>query len=166
MWARLLLRNVKSPLPVDVCRSKALLLKSPVVQSFSLSQVTIAEVFAKANSTQFPSGFKVPMSKWYGHPRVLGIPIPKTLVIWASPVTLTLTQIAKVIWEGDVHITRVLGMGMPKTRGCPYHFDTGLLPQKGKRDLTGEQSCTVTVIKEVYFSKCCPATFHLSMWLA
>ena len=57
MWARLLLRNVKSPLPVDVCRSKALLLKSPVVQSFSLSRVTIPDVFAKANSTQFPSGF-------------------------------------------------------------------------------------------------------------
>ena len=57
MWARLLLRNVKSALPVDVCRSKALLLKSPVVQSFSLSQVTIPEVFAKANSTQFPFGF-------------------------------------------------------------------------------------------------------------
>ena len=110
------------------------------------------------------------MSKWYGHPRVLGIPIPKTLVIWAFPVTLILTltqtQIAKVIWEGDVHITRVLGMGMPKTRGCPYHCDTGLLPQKGKRDLNGEQSCTVTVIKEVYSSKCCPATFHLSTWLA
>ena len=85
------------------------------------------------------------------------------LMILASPVTLT--QIAKVIWEGDVHITRVLGMGMPKTRGCPYHCDTGLLPQKGKRDLNGEQSCTVTVIKEVYSSKCCPATFHLSMWL-
>ena len=35
-------------------------------------------------------------------------------------------------------------MGMPKTRGCPYHCDTGLLPQKGKRDLNGEQSCTVS----------------------
>ena len=32
-----------------------------------------------------------------GHPRVLGIPIPKTLMIWASPLTLTLTQNAKVI---------------------------------------------------------------------
>ena len=106
------------------------------------------------------------MSHWYGNTSVLGIPIPKTLVIWASPVTLNLTQIAKVIWEGDADITRVLGMGMPKTRGCPYRCDTGLLPQKGKRDLNGEQSCTVTVIKEVYSSKCCPATFHLSMWLA
>ena len=57
MRARLLLRNVKSPLPVDVCGSKTLLLKFPVVQSFSLSQVTVPEVFAKANSTQFPSGF-------------------------------------------------------------------------------------------------------------
>ena len=26
---------------------------------------------------------------------------------------------------GHAHITRVLGMGMPKTRGCPYHCDTG-----------------------------------------
>ena len=52
--------------------------------------------------------------------RVLGIPIPKTPVIWASPVTLILilTQIAKVIWEGDAHITRVFGVGMPKTRGA------------------------------------------------
>ena len=38
--------------------------------------------------------------------------------------TLTLTQIAKVILEGDAHITRVLGMGIPKTRGCPYHCNT------------------------------------------
>ena len=55
----------------------------------------------------------------------VGIPIPKTLVIWASPVTviLTLTQIAEVIrgmpislefWEsgcpkrGDAHITEGL----------------------------------------------------------
>ena len=68
----------------------------------------------------------------------------------------------------DVHITRVLGMGMPapKTQGCSYHCDTGLLPQKRKRDLNGEQSCTLTVIKGVYSSKCCPATFHLSTWLA
>ena len=45
----------------------------------------------------------------------VGIPILKTLVIWASPVTLTI--IAKIRWDGDAHITRVLGMGMPKTRG-------------------------------------------------
>ena len=44
----------------------------------------------------------------------MGIPITKILVIWASLVTLTLiltvTQIARVIWEEDAHITRVLGM--------------------------------------------------------
>ena len=45
------------------------------------------------------------LSQWYGHPRVLGIPIPKTLVMWASPVTLTLTQLA------------ISNM----RRGCPYH---------------------------------------------
>ena len=59
-------------------------------------------------------------------PGVTVIPIPKTLVIWgASPVTLTVTQIAKVIRQEDAHITRVLGMWMPKTRGCTYHYDTG-----------------------------------------
>ena len=43
----------------------------------------------------------------------MSVLIPKTLVIWASlTLTLTLTQIAKVIWEGDAHITRVLGMGI------------------------------------------------------
>ena len=38
----------------------------------------------------------------------MGIPIPKTLLVWASPVTpaLTLNQIAKVILEAvDAHIT-------------------------------------------------------------
>ena len=45
-----------------------------------------------------------------GESHVLGIPIPKTLVIWA------------------LYITRVLGMGMPKTRGCPYHWDTASFP--------------------------------------
>ena len=57
MWARLLLRKVKIPLPVDVCRSKALLLKFSIGEYLSLSQVTVPEVFAKVNSTQFPSGF-------------------------------------------------------------------------------------------------------------
>ena len=65
-------------------------------------------------------------------------------------------------------------MGMSKTRGWRYHCDTGLLTQKGKRDLNREQPCTVVVvvvvfipteIKEVYFSNCCPATFHLFMSL-
>ena len=64
------------------------------------------------------------VSQLYDHSFVLGISIPKTLVIRASPVTLTLapTQIAKVTWETDAHITRVLGMGMPKTRGWSYLF--------------------------------------------
>ena len=55
-------------------------------------------------------------------------PFPKPLmagyiVVWASPLTLNLTQIAKVVWEGDALMTRVLGMGMLKTRECPYHCD-------------------------------------------
>ena len=68
------------------------------------------------------------MSQWYGHPRVLGVPIPKTLLIWASPgnLTRTITQIVRVIWEGDAHVTRVLGMEMAKTQRCSYHSNTGL----------------------------------------
>ena len=67
--------------------------------------------------------------KWecYGHPRVLGIPIPKTLVIWASPVTLTLTQIARVIWEGDAHITGFWEWGCRK-RGDAHFIVTAPTP--------------------------------------
>ena len=51
---------------------------------------------------------KVALSQLYGHLRVLGIPILKTVVIFASPVTLTLTltQFAKVIREGGAYIVR------------------------------------------------------------
>ena len=47
-----------------------------------------------------------------GIPAFWTSPFPKPSVIWASPVTLTLTltQIAKVTWEGDAHMTRVLGI--------------------------------------------------------
>ena len=43
--------------------------------------------------------------------RDMGIPIPKTLVIWASPSHLILAIMVRV--TGDAHITRVLGMGVP-----------------------------------------------------
>ena len=48
----------------------------------------------------------------------MGIPIPKTLVIWASPSHLILAIMVRV--TGDAHITRVLGMG------CPHHCDSAL----------------------------------------
>ena len=59
----------------------------------------------------FPFPF-APLSQWYERPHSqnpsdMGIPNPNP-----NPVILTLTQIAKVIWEGDAHITRVLGMGI------------------------------------------------------
>ena len=37
---------------------------------------------------------------------------------------------------GDAHITRVFGMGMPKTLGYPYHCDTAAL-QEQVRKTTG-----------------------------
>ena len=50
--------------------------------------------------------------------------------MWASPVTQTQTRIAKVMWEGDAHITRVLGMGMPKRWGRPYHCNIAIRSEK------------------------------------
>ena len=59
-------------------------------------------------------------------------------------------------------------MGMPKTRGCPCHCDTGLLPQKGKRDLNGDQPCTVLVVVAVFLYQlnlkmCTPQTVALQL---
>jgi len=64
-------------------------------------------------------GLQKPLLHWFGYPNVLGIPIPKTLVvIWTSPSHITLAihfllvrVRVRVTW--DAHITRVLGMGMP-----------------------------------------------------
>ena len=58
-----------------------------------------------------------------GNPRVLGIPISKILVIWASPSHITLAICVRA--TGNANITMVCGMGMPKTQECPYHCDTG-----------------------------------------
>ena len=47
----------------------------------------------------------------------MGISIPKTQVIWASPFHFSLVICVRVRVKGDAHITRVLEMGMSKTRG-------------------------------------------------
>ena len=53
---------------------------------------------------------------------------------------------------GDAHITRVLGMGMPKTRGCSYHFDIGTLKTRRKLGRVNfpKTSGTVTWEREKY----------------
>ena len=43
----------------------------------------------------------------------IGIPIPKTIVIWASPSHINLAIWVRVRVTGDAHITRVSGVGMP-----------------------------------------------------
>ena len=55
----------------------------------------------------------------------MGIPIPKTVVIWVFPshITFAIWVRVKVRVTGDVHST--WGKGMPKVRGFPYHCDTG-----------------------------------------
>jgi len=66
--------------------------------------------------------------EWNGHPRVFDTPIPKTLVIWASPPHITLAIWVRVRVTGYAHITRDLGMRMPRTwpwAECPYHCDSG-----------------------------------------
>ena len=65
---------------------------------------------ASCYSDKFTGTPFMSLSQCHGYSRVLGTPIPKTLVIWASPVTLI--QITKVTWEGDADTTRVLGLGM------------------------------------------------------
>ena len=62
----------------------------------------------------------------------------------------------------------VLGMRMPKTPERPYHRDTGLLRQKGKRDLNGDQPCTVLVVVAVFLYQlnlkmCTPQTVALQL---
>ena len=47
----------------------------------------------------------------------MGISIPKTQVIWASPSHYNLVICVRVRVTGDTHITRVLEMAMSKTRG-------------------------------------------------
>ena len=61
-------------------------------------------------------------------------PVPKTIVIWAFPshITLAIRVRVRVRDTGDANITRVLGTGMPKKQGCPYHCDSD----------TGEESDT------------------------
>ena len=77
--------------------------------------------------SRFPFCGSNPVSQRYGHPLVLGIPIPKTLVISASPSHITLAICVRFRVTGDAHITRVLGMGMPKTLVFPYQCDIGTL---------------------------------------
>ena len=56
-------------------------------------------------------------------------------MIWASPSLITLTNWVRVRVRvtGDANITRVLGMGMPKTRTCPYCFDSATLESCSQR---------------------------------
>ena len=43
-------------------------------------------VSATSSPGLFPQKMGGALSQWYGHPRVLGIPIPISLAFWASPV--------------------------------------------------------------------------------
>ena len=54
-------------------------------------------------------------------------------MIWASPSLITLTNWVRVRVTGDANITRVLGMGMPKTRRCPHYFGSATLESCSQR---------------------------------
>ena len=77
---------------------------------------------------------------------VMGISIPKPLVKWTFPslITLAIWVRVRVKVTVDAHITGVLRMGMPKTRGCSYHCDTatsemttGMEPKSGPQLFLG-----------------------------
>ena len=68
--------------------------------------------------SRFPFCGNNPVSQWYGHPRVLGIPIPKTLVIWTSPSHITLAIWVTVRVTGDAHI-KGFGNGDAQNAGMP-----------------------------------------------
>ena len=74
---------------------------------------------------------KLPVLQWYGNPRVLGIPNPSTLGIWVFPSRITFAIWVRARVTGDVHITRVSGMGITKKRGYAYHCDTGTFETRG-----------------------------------
>ena len=99
--------------------------KCGTVQIYSIFEIRAAQLrcrteiapkstFARVVKSPIRFGFRAGVTVI--SPLIWASPFPKPwLVIFASTVTLTVTQIARVIWEGDAHITRVLGMGMPKT---------------------------------------------------
>ena len=61
--------------------------------------------FTGSSPSRPPLSRKNP-SQWHGHPRVLGIPIPKARVIWASPsqITLAIWVRVRIRVTGDAHI--------------------------------------------------------------
>ena len=54
--------------------------------------------------------------------------------LWVSPshIILAIWLRVRVRVIGYAHITRVLDMGMPKTRGCPHHSDTDTILRNEK----------------------------------
>ena len=85
----------------------------------------------------------------YGHPRVLGIPIPKTLVIWASP-----SHIILAIWVGGgggyrgCHITVTPDSFWAATKIIPYiAFVQTQERLVAARFSVTERRCAVTISK-------------------
>ena len=74
----------------------------------------------------------------------MGIPIPKTLVIWASPSHITLAIWVRVRVTGDAHITRGLGMGMAKTIDAHVTVTPG---RRGTSPFAGLRSQGFSLVK-------------------
>ena len=68
-------------------------------------------------------------------------------MIWASPsyITLAIWVRVRVRVTEDAHITRVLGMRMPKTRGCPYLCDRGKGRSEGASVLVYIGKCSLVI---------------------
>ena len=80
-------------------------------------------------------------------------------MIWASPSHITLAFWIRVRVTENAHITRVLGMRMPKMWGCPYHlvnavflYDRGTEVQQFRRLVMSEIYCRHPRQKKFEFS--------------
>ena len=90
--------------------------------------------------------------------------------------TLTTWVRVRVRVTGDAHITRVLGMGTPKTRGCPCHCDTGKFRMQRElrlADMASKRRChpSIYIVPDIFgssspFSLClkCELFVNLSIY--
>ena len=63
-----------------------------VIETLTFILLAVKKLHKKRDQNSSPQTVQLPVSQWYGHFRVLGIPIPKTLMIYSSPVVLTLAS--------------------------------------------------------------------------
>ena len=101
--------SLQTRLGGEICSSDVIMHKGHYLINFLVQSPGL---IITCNQLSLRRKISDPVSQWYGQPRDFGIPIPKTLVIWASPSHISLTIWVRVRVTGDALITRVWRMGM------------------------------------------------------